>query len=103
MDGLGDLMIYAKSKEIYLRETLGIENIPSKATFGRILSMIDGKRIEEAILEILRQHFGTDGEVIAIDGKAVRSSSKDVIPIEHCNFKRSFDKQRCHACARGYS
>lgn len=77
LDTLGDLVIYAKSKKDYLREALRIENIPSKATFGRILSMIDGKQIGEAILEILRQRFGTDGEVIAVDGKAIRSSSKD--------------------------
>lgn len=37
----------------------------------------NGKQIGEAILEILRQRFGTDGEVIAVDRKAIRSSSKD--------------------------
>lgn len=45
LDTLEDLVIYAENKENYLREALGIENVPSKAPFGRILSMIDGKQI----------------------------------------------------------
>lgn len=76
LDTLGDLVIYAKNKADFLREELGIEKIPSKATFGRILSMIDGKEIGEAILDILRQRFGTEGEVIAVDGKAICSTGK---------------------------
>ncbi len=40
-DTLGNLVIYANSKADFLREELGIEKVPSKATFGRILSMID--------------------------------------------------------------
>ena len=51
LDTLGDLVIYAKSKEEFLKEELGIETIPLKATFGRILSMVDGKELDERRLE----------------------------------------------------
>ena len=66
LDTLGDLVVYAKSKADFLRETFGIEKIPSKATFGRILSMVDGKQIGDVIL----------GEVIAVDGKAICSTAR---------------------------
>ncbi len=80
LDTLGDLVIYAKSKKGFLSKELGIEKIPSKATFARILSMIDGKEIGEAIVDVLRSRFGTAGEVVAVDGKAICSTSKSGNP-----------------------
>lgn len=53
LDTLEDLVVYAKSAADFLRETFGIENIPSKATFRRILSAVDGKEIGDAILDTL--------------------------------------------------
>gem|GEM_PF-5983841 len=41
-----------------------------------MLSAVDGKEIGDTILDILRMRFGTTGEVIAADGKAVRSTGK---------------------------
>lgn len=76
LDTLGDLVIYAKSREEFLTKELGIEKIPSKATFARILSMIDGKQIGEAIIDVLHSRFGTAGEVVAVDGKAICSTAK---------------------------
>ena len=76
LDTLGDLVIYAKNKGEFFAKELGIETIPSKATFGRILSMIDGKQIGDAIIDVLHSRFGTAGEVIAVDGKAICSTTK---------------------------
>ena len=76
LDTLGDLVIYAKNKEEFLVKELGIEKVPSKATFARILSMIDGKQIGDAILDVLQSRFGTAGEVVAVDGKAICSTTK---------------------------
>lgn len=76
LDTLGDLVIYAKNKEEFLAKELGIKKIPSKATFARILSIIDGKEIGEAIIDVLHHRFGTAGEVIAVDGKAICSTAK---------------------------
>ena len=75
LDALGDLVIYAKSKADFLKETFGIKKIPSKATFGRILSMVDGKQIGDVILNVLRERFGTMG--VAVDGKAICSTARD--------------------------
>ncbi len=76
LDTLGYLVIYAKSKKDFLSKELGIGQIPSKATFARVLSMVDGKQLGEAILDVLHQRFGTAGEVIAVDGKAICSTAK---------------------------
>ena len=76
LDTLGDLVIYAKNREEFLTKELGIEGVPSKATFARILSMIDGKQIGEAIIDVLHSRFGTAGEVVAVDGKAICSTAK---------------------------
>lgn len=80
LDTLGDLAIYAKSKKEFLIKEMGIESIPSKATFARVLSIVDGKQIGEAIADILRMRFGTEGEVIAVDGKAICSTVKPCHP-----------------------
>ena len=76
LDTLEELVVYAKSKEDFLKETFEIKKVPSKATFGRILSMVDGKQIGAAILEVLHERFRTSGEVIAVDGKAICSTAK---------------------------
>ena len=76
LDTLGDLVIYAKSKAEFLSKDLGIEDIPSKATFARGLSIADSKKVGDAIIDILRTRFGTAGEVIAVDGKAICSTAK---------------------------
>lgn len=76
LDTLGDLVIYAKSKQEFLSKELGIKSIPSKATFARVLSIVDGKKTGDAILDIIRTRFGTEGEVIAVDGKAICSTAK---------------------------
>lgn len=57
LDTPEELVVYAKSKEDYLRETFGIKQVSSKATFGRVLSMVDGKQIGEAILDVLHERL----------------------------------------------
>ena len=80
LDTLGDLVIYARSKKEFLEKELGIKEIPSKATFARVLSAVNGKEVGDAILDILRMRFGTSGEVIAVDGRAIRSTAKSNNP-----------------------
>lgn len=38
--------------------------------------MVDGKQIGEAILGLLHSRFGTAGDVVAVDGKAICSTTK---------------------------
>lgn len=76
LDTLGDLVVFAKNRKEFFAKELRIEKVPSKATFARILSMIDGKQIGEAIIDVLHNRFGTSGEVVAVDGKAICSTAK---------------------------
>ena len=76
LDTLGDSVIYAKNKKDFLAKEFGIEKVPSKATFARVLSSVNGKEVGDAILDILRMRFGAAGEVIAVDGKAICSTTK---------------------------
>lgn len=39
--------------------------------------MIDGKQVAQIIIEIMREQIGESGDVIAVDGKAIRSTSKE--------------------------
>ena len=68
LDTLGDLALYANEKQDFF-----------KAAFGRILSMLDGKAVGEAILDILRTRY-TSGNIIAVDGKAICSTGKSGNP-----------------------
>ena len=73
------LALYANEKQDFFKAAFGIAAIPSKATFGRILSMLDGKAVGEAILDILRTRY-TSGNIIAVDGKAICSTGKSGNP-----------------------
>ncbi len=59
---------------------MGLTSVPSKSTFARILSIVDADAVGKAISEILQERFGTKGNVVAVDGKAVCSTSKDGQP-----------------------
>jgi predicted transposase YbfD/YdcC len=76
LDQLCDIMTYAENKTDFLKRTFDIEKIPSKPTFSRVLSMVDGEKVGEVIFEIMRDNFIPVGEIIAVDGKAIRSTSQ---------------------------
>jgi len=40
------------------------------------LSSVNGKEIGDAVLAVIRMWLGTAGEVIALDGKTIRSKAK---------------------------
>lgn len=42
--------------------------------------MIDGAQVGAIIIEIMREQFGVTGDVIAVDEKAIRSTSKSGQP-----------------------
>lgn len=76
LDGLAEIMVYAKSKATFFNEKFGIKVIPSKATVSRILNMVDGDEVAKVIIEIMKEKAELLGDVIAVDGKAIRSTSK---------------------------
>lgn len=76
IDELGEIVGYARNKREFLEKSFGITKIPSKPTFSRILNMIDGGKVANIIIEIMKENVENLGEIIAVDGKAIRSTSK---------------------------
>ena len=76
LDELGDIVLFAENRLEFLKNSFGIEKIPSKATLCRILNMLDGEKVGQIIVEIIREAYGTKGNVLAVDGKAICATSK---------------------------
>jgi hypothetical protein len=72
LDRLSELIIYAQSKILFFQKHFGIMKIPSKSTFSCILSMIDGEKVARAIIDLMKENIG---DIVAVDGKAIRSTS----------------------------
>ena len=70
-------MVYIRNKSEFFSKNFGIQDIPSKPTVSRILRMIDGQQVAEIIIQIMREQIGESGDVIAVDGKAIRSTAKE--------------------------
>lgn len=76
LDKLDEIMTYQENNHENLRKDFGIEKFPSKSTFSRVLSMVDGKAVGEVILQAMRDKIVSRGSVIAVDGKAIRSTGE---------------------------
>ena len=76
MTELSDMMVYFTSKIDFYREHFGIEKYPSKPTLSRILNMADGDAVGRIINQIMCENVGNIGDIIAADGKAIRSTGK---------------------------
>ena len=75
LDELCTIMEFAQSKKDFLKKHFNIEAIPSKPTMSRILTLIDGKQIAEIILKIMQEKITGGEKIVAVDGKAIRSTS----------------------------
>lgn len=71
MTELADMMTYFKSKSEFYKETFQIDQIPSKPTMSRILSILNADAVGEVIIKIMCEHTSTIGEILAVDGKAI--------------------------------
>ena len=79
LDGLAELVTFSEKRAKFFKSKFGIEEIPSKPTFSRILNILDGEKVAEVIIEIMaeRTKFMTHvTNILAVDGKAIRSTSK---------------------------
>ena len=67
---------FGDSKHRWLKKFLKLPNgIPSHDTFSRVFMMIDAEQFQECFLKWVQSiHKITGGEVVAIDGKTLRSS-----------------------------
>lgn len=77
-EGWEDMEEFGKSKHDWLQERLGMEltnGIPSDDTFRRLFARLDPEQFGRCFLSFAQSlHTYTHGEVIALDGKAVRHS-----------------------------
>jgi len=76
LDQLGDIMEHAQNRIDFLREKFGIERIPSKPTVSRVLNLIDGEAVAKVMMEIMKERAEIVGDIIAVDGKAIRSTTR---------------------------
>ena len=80
MDRLCDIMAYAENKKEFFQTYFGIEKIPSKPTISRTLAVVDGQKVAECIMAMMQDAVGLKGNLIAVDGKAIRSTSQNGKP-----------------------
>jgi len=76
LDGLAEIMQHATNRAVFFKDKFGIEQIPSKPTVSRVLNMIDGDAVAQVIIEIMKERSDIVGNIIAVDGKAIRSTSE---------------------------
>ena len=76
LDGLAEIIEHAKNRADFFKDYYGIKEIPSKPTVSRILNMLNGDELSKVIIEIMKERADLVGNIIAVDGKAIRSTSK---------------------------
>jgi predicted transposase YbfD/YdcC len=76
LDQFADIMVHAQNRAGFFKETYGIEKIPSKPTLSRVLNMMDGDEVGKVIIEVMKERAAIVGDIIAVDGKAIRSTSE---------------------------
>jgi len=73
-----DIELYGNTKQEWLGKYLQLPNgIPSHDTFNRVYSALDPRKLEACFIDWMKDvcHL-TDGEVVSIDGKAIRGSKR---------------------------
>lgn len=74
-DGWTDVETYGQAKEDFLDQFLDLPNgIPSHDTFGRVFRHLDAEAFAEMFTRWVSQQEEVEGDIIAIDGKALRGS-----------------------------
>ena len=75
-DSVEDIALYAETNEDWLRDRFCIERIPSETTLRRVLKLVSPVELGQATLSLMRESIGGSGDILAIDGKAIRSTEK---------------------------
>lgn len=76
IDSLNGIISYAENKKEFPENKFGITKIPSKPTLSRILNMVDAGKIAEIITGIMKESREDTGSVVAVGGKAIRSTAE---------------------------
>ncbi len=59
LDEMEELHVFAESNQSFGEERLGLTRVPLKATFGRILNLVDADAVGKAMSEVLQERFET--------------------------------------------
>ena len=73
---LAEMMEYFENKIDFFTEHFGITAYPSKPTISRFLSVIDGEKVGQIIIQIMVESVDELGDIISVDGKTMRSTVK---------------------------
>ncbi len=74
-EGCTDMALFGRIKEPFLRTFMGLEHgIPSHDAFSDLFNALDPATFQKAMMRLVEAFADELGEVIAIDGKAVRRS-----------------------------
>jgi len=76
LDKTEEIALYCKKKTKRLKKMFKIESVASESTINRVLNMVNGSAVTEIIIEIMRDCATEMGEIIAVDGKAIRSTAE---------------------------
>ena len=74
LEKLEEIVTYAENKRNFLSQVFKINSYPSESQLSRVLNMINGEEVAEAIIEIMKMRIMKLGDIIAVDGKSVRST-----------------------------
>lgn len=78
LDKLSEIEEYGKSKSAWLKEVFGIERIPSDSTVCRVLNLVKADEVIDCIIDMMKKALGVAGEQIALDGKTICSTAKEM-------------------------
>ena len=75
-DNTEDIKSHADYFRDDLRQRFGVTRIPSESTLRRVLRVIRPEELGKATLQLMQEAFShLEGDVIAVDGKAIRGST----------------------------
>lgn len=75
-----EIEAYGKNNFKFLHDYFGVENTPSDSTISRIMCVVDGDKVAQAIIKIMQLNVLEIGNILAVDGKAMRGTSKNGEP-----------------------
>ena len=72
-EGFYDMAGYAEARKDWLRETVGMQSVPSHDTFNRVFQAISPEYFGECLIELSRRlREKISGDIVAFDGKTHR-------------------------------
>ena len=74
LEKLEEIVTYAANKQRFLEQVFGVKSCPSESQLSRMINLINGEEVSEAIIEIMKMRILKLGDIIAVDGKTIKST-----------------------------